>query len=177
MGSNSIAFTLDDNGNGVLDANFDEQIAFRVADNNLQRFDVDNNAWLTVVENIEALGFAYAFEDDGNIIWAIDADDSDTDERLNVKLDGNDDGAIDASDDTNGDGLIDDNDAGTLLPAPVDLDKIVAVKIWLLAKTGQSDRRYSRSETYVVGNRIMPRNDQNRRNLVTTTVRCRNMAL
>ena len=176
-GSNSIAFTLDDNGNGVLDANFDEQIAFRVAGNNLQRFDVDNNAWLTVVENIEALGFAYAFEDGGNIIWAIDADDSDTDERLNVKLDGNDDGAIDASDDTNGDGLIDDNDAGALLPAPVDLDKIVAVKIWLLAKTGQSDRRYSRSETYVVGNRIMTRNDQNRRNLVTTTVRCRNMAL
>jgi len=176
-GSNSIAFTLDDNGNSVLDANFDEQIAFRVADKNLQRFDVDNNAWLTVVENIEALGFAYAFEDDGNIIWAIDADDSDTDERLNVKLDGNDDGAIDAGDDTNGDGLIDDNDAGTLLPTPVDLDKIVAVRIWLLAKTGQSDRRYSRSETYVVGNRIMPRNDQNRRNLVTTTVRCRNMAL
>jgi type IV pilus assembly protein PilW len=176
-GSNIIAFTLDDNGNGVLDANFDEQIAFRVAGNNLQRFDVGNNAWLTVVENIEALGFAYAFEDDGNIIWAIDADDSDTDERLNVKLDGNDDGVIDASDDTNGDGLIDDKDPGTLLPAPVDLDKIVAVKIWLLAKTGQSDRRYSRSETYVVGNRIMPRNDQNRRNLVTTTVRCRNMAL
>ncbi len=117
-GSNSIAFTLDDNGNGVLDANFDEQIAFRVAGNNLQRFDVDNNAWLTVVENIEALGFAYAFEDGGNIIWAIDADDSDTDERLNVKLDGNDDGAIDASDDTNGDGLIDDNDAGDATSSP-----------------------------------------------------------
>jgi len=174
--SNSIAFTLDDNGNGVLDANLDEQIAYRIAGEDLQRFDVANDAWLTVVENIEALAFAYAFEDDGNIIWVIDADDSDADQQLNVK-DGNGDGAIDASDDTNGDGVIDGNDAGTLLPTPVDLDKIVAVKIWLLAKTGKSDRRYSRSETYVVGNRIMPRNDQNRRNLVTTTVRCRNMAL
>ncbi len=186
-GSNSIAFTLDDNGNDVLDASLDEQIAYRVAGENLQRFDVANDAWLTVVENIEALAFAYAFDDDadgnidtsanGNIIWAIDGDDSDTDERLNVNLDGNDDGVIDASDDTNGDGVIDDDDAGTLLPTPVDLDKIVAVKIWLLAKTGKSDRRYSRSETYVVGNRIMPKNDQNRRSLLTTTVKCRNMAL
>ena len=189
-GANSIAFTLDDNGNGVLDANFDEQIAFRVAGGNLQRFDVasgDNGAWLKVVENIEALGFAYAFDGDGDgnidisanghIIWAIDGDDSDTDERPNINLDGNDDGVIDAGDDTNGDKLIDDNDAGTPLPAPVELDKIVAVRIWLLAKTGQSDRRYTGSETYVVGNRILPRNDQNRRNLVTTTVKCRNMAL
>ena len=186
-GYSSIAFTLDDNGNGVLDANLDEQIAFRVAGEDLQRFDVDNNAWLTMVQNIEALGFAYAFDADGDgnidtsanghIIWAIDADDSDTDSRLNVNLDGNDDGTIDASDDTSGDGVIDDNDAGTLLPAPVDLDKIVAVKIWLLAKTGQSDRRHTSSETYVIGNRIMSRNDQNRRNLVTTTVKCRNMTL
>jgi len=186
-GSNSIAFTLDYNGNGVLDASLDEQIAFRVADKNLQRFDVGNNAWLTVVENIEALGFAYAFDNDGDgdidttdnnhIKWAIDADDSDTDQRLNVNLDANDDGAIDADDDTNGDGVIDGDDAETPLPTPVDLDKIVAVKIWLLAKTGQSDRRYTGSETYVVGNRIVPKNDQNRRSLFTTTVKCRNMAL
>jgi len=186
-GSHSIAFTLDDNGNGVLDANFDEQVAFRVAGANLERFDVDNDAWLKVVENIEALGFAYAFDDDGDgnadtsangfIIWAIDGDDTDADERLTVNLDGNDDGTIDASDDTSGDGVIDDNDAGTLLPAPVDLDKIVAVKIWLLAMTGKSDRRFTGSQTYVVGNRIMPKNDQNRRSLVTTAVKCRNMAL
>jgi type IV pilus assembly protein PilW len=185
--SKSIAFTLDDNGNGVLDANLDEQIAYRVAGENLQRFDVGNNSWLTVVENVEALGFAYAFDDDGDgdidttdknhIKWAIDADDSDTDQRLNVNLDGDDDGAIDANDDTNGDGVIDDDDAGTPLLTPVDLDKIVAVKIWLLAKTGQSDRRYSRSETYVVGNRIVPKNDQNHRNLLAITVKCRNMAL
>jgi len=186
-GSHSIAFTLDDNGNGVLDLNFDEQVAFRVAGANLERFDVNNNAWLKVVENIEVLGFAYAFDDDGDgnadtsangfIIWAIDGDDTDTDERLTVNLDGNDDGTIDASDDTSGDGVIDDNDAGTLLPTPVDLDKIVAVKIWLLAMTGKPDRRFTSSQTYVVGNRIIAKNDQNRRNLVTTAVKCRNMAL
>jgi type IV pilus assembly protein PilW len=186
-GPKSIAFTLDDDGNGVLDANFDEQVAFRVAGENLERFDVDNNGWLTVVENIEALGFAYAFDDDGDgnidtspngfIIWAIDGDDSDTDERLNVNLDGNDDGVIDASDDTNGDKKIDDNDAGTPLATVVDLDKIMAVKIWLLAKTGKSDRKYNVAETYVVGNRILSRNDQNRRSMVITAVKCRNMAL
>jgi prepilin-type N-terminal cleavage/methylation domain-containing protein len=176
-GPKSIAFTVDYNGDGVIDANFDEQVAFRVAGDSLQRFDVVNDAWLTVVENIEALGFAYAFEDGGNIIWAIDGDDSDTDERLNVNLDGNDDGVIDASDDTNGDGEIDDNDAGTSLAAPVDLDKIKAVKIWLLAKTGKSDRKYNVAETYVVGNRILWRNDQNRRSMVITAVKCRNMAL
>lgn len=186
-GTQSIAFTLDDDGNGVLDANFDEQVAFRVAGDNLERFDVDNNAWLTVVENIEALGFAYAFDDNGDgnidtspngfIVWAIDGDDSDADQRLNVNLDGNDDGVIDASDDTNGDKKIDDNDAGTPLATPVDLDKIMAVKIWLLAKTGKSDRRFTGSETYVVGNRILSRNDQNRRSMVITAVKCRNMAL
>ena len=187
--SKSIAFTLDYNGNGVLDKSLDEQIAYRVAGESLQRFDVGNNSWLTVVEHIEALAFAYAFDNNGDgdidttsssdkhIIWAIDADDSDNDERLKVNLDGNNDEAIDASDDTNGDGLIDDDDAGTSLVTPVDLDKIVAVKIWLLAKTGQSDRRYSRSETYVVGNRIVAKNDQNHRNLLAITVKCRNMAL
>ena len=188
-GPQSIAFTLDDNGDGVLEANFDEQVAFRVgvASGNLERYDVDNNGWLAVVENIEALGFAYAFDDDGDgnidtspngfIIWAIDGDNSDSDERLNVNLDGNDDGVIDASDDTNGDGKIDDDDAGTPLATPVDLDKIRAVKIWVLAKTGKSDRRFTGSETYVVGNRILSRNDQNRRTMVITAVKCRNMAL
>ena len=186
-GPNSIAFTLDDNGDGVLEANFDEQVAFRVDGGNLERFDVDNDSWLMVVENIEALGFAYAFDDNGDgnidtspngfIIWAIDGDDSDTDERLNVNLDGNDDGVIDASDDTNGDGKIDDDDAGTPLATPVGLDKIRAVKIWVLAKTGKSDRKYNVAETYVVGNRLLSRNDQNRRSMVITAVKCRNMAL
>jgi prepilin-type N-terminal cleavage/methylation domain-containing protein len=175
-GPQSIAFTLDYNGDGVLEANFDEQVAFRVTGGNLERFDVVNDTWLTVVENIEALGFAYAFEDGGNIIWAIDGDDSDTDPRLNVNLDGNDDGVIDASDDTNGDREIDDDDAGTPLATPVDLDKIVAVKIWVLAKTGKSDRKHNVAETYVVGNRILFRNDQNRRSMVITAVKCRNMA-
>ena len=186
-GPQTVAFTLDDNGDGVLEANFDEQVAFRVSGDNLERFDVDNDSWLKVVENIEALGFAYAFDDDGDgnidtspngfIIWAIDGDDSDTDERLNVNLDGNDDGVIDASDDTNGDGKIDDDDAGTPLATPVGLDKIRAVKIWVLAKTGKSDRKYNVAETYVVGNRLLSRNDQNRRSMVITAVKCRNMAL
>ena len=76
-----------------------------------------------------------------------------------------------------GDGKIDDNDAGTSLPSPVDLDKTRAVKIWLLAKTGRPDRNYANPNTYVVGHRIIQSNDQNRRDLVTTIIKCRNMAL
>ena len=94
-----------------------------------------------------------------------------------MNLDGNDSGDIDADDDTNGDDVINKDDAGTLLPTPVDLDKIVAVKIWLLAKTGHTDRNYTSANTYVVGNKIMTINDKNRRFLLTTTVKCRNMAL
>ena len=181
-GFSSIAFTLDDNGDGVLDANFDEQIAFRVAGESLQRFDVDNNAWLTVVENIEALGFAYAFDADGDgnidthpdhpeyIIWAVDSDGGGT---LDKNLDTNDDGLIDAA----------DSKDGVALPvevAPtgeVALDKIRAVRIWILAKTANEERGHSDTSTYVLANQRVPANDGNRRYLVTTTVKCRNMSL
>jgi type IV pilus assembly protein PilW len=187
-GFDSIAFTFDEDGDGVLDANFDEQIAYRESGENLQRFDVDNDVWLTVVENIEAIGFAYAYanedgdieKDGGNIVWAIDSDPTDTNNQLNVKLDGNGDGFINVSDDTNDDLVIDENDAGTALASPVDLDRIRAVKIWLLVRTGNPDRNYTRANTYVVGNSIIQINDANRHHrgqLLVTTVRCRNMAL
>jgi len=180
-GSNSIAFTLDDNGNTVLDANFDEQIAFRVAGNNLQRFDVDNNAWLTVVENIEALGFAYAFDNDGDgnidthpdygyVIWAFDSDGGGT---LDKNLDTNDDGVIDAADSEDGADL----PVAVAVTGEVALARIRAVRIWILARTGNEERGHSDTSTYVLANQRVLANDGNRRYLVTTTVKCRNMAL
>ena len=192
-GASSIRFTLDilpENADGTIgDGTITlpgDDITYSVsADDELERD--EGSGKLAVAENIEAIGFAYAFDADedgnidtspnNNIIWAIDSDTTDTDKRLNVTLDGNDDGIINGSDDTTGDGKIDDNDAGTSLPSPVDLDKTRAVKIWLLAKTGRPDRNYANPNTYVVGHRIIQSNDQNRRDLVTTIIKCRNMAL
>jgi type IV pilus assembly protein PilW len=156
-----------------------------VTGGSLQRFEVVNDAWLTIVENIEAVGFAYAYaNDDGdiekdgeNIVWAIDSNPTDANNQLDVKLDGNGDSFIDAGDDTNDDEVIDDDDAGTALASPVDLDRIRAVKIWLLVKTGNPDRNYTSTNTYVVGNRIITKSDGNRHQLLATTVKCRNMAL
>jgi len=180
-GFDSIAFTLDYNGDGVLDANFDEQIAYRVAGENLQRFDVDNDAWLTVVENIEALGFAYAFDDDGDgnidthpvkdyIIWAYDSDDDGT---LDKNLDTNDDGLIDAADDQDGAEL----PVAVAPTGEVALDKIRAVKIWIMARTGREDRAFVDTSTYFVGEQRVPANAGSRYHLLTITVKCRNMAL
>jgi type IV pilus assembly protein PilW len=181
----SINFTMDIVGeDGAVTVPGDD-ITYSVSNSNLDRNEGAGNQ--VVVENVEAVGFAYAFDADndgnidtsanGNIIWAIDSDDTDADKRLDVNLDGNNDGTIDASDDTNGDGLIDDNDAGTALASPVDLEKIRAVKIWILARTGREDRAFADTSTYVLGNQRVNANDGSRRQLLTTMVKCRNMAL
>jgi type IV pilus assembly protein PilW len=185
-GGNSIHFTMDITGeDGIITVPGDDITYSVSADQELMRNDGANNQ--PVVENVEAVGFAYAFDADddgsidtsagGNIIWAIDSDVTDTNDRLDVNLDGNDDGTIDASDDTTGDGLIDGSDAGTTLASPVDLDKIRAVRIWIIAKTGNPDRNHTSANTFVVGNTIITTNDSNRRQLLATTVKCRNMAL
>ena len=121
----------------------------------------DGSGNQAVVENIDAVGFAYAYanedgniEKDGdNIVWAIDSDPTDTTNQLDEKLD------------------------GTVLASPVDLGRIRAVRIWLLVRTGNPDRNYTSANTYVVGNRTITRSDGNRRQLLATTVKCRNMAL
>jgi type IV pilus assembly protein PilW len=136
-----------------------DDITYSVSAGSLFRNDGSGNQ--SVVENIDAIGFAYAYanedgdiEKDGdNIVWAIDSDPTDTTNQLDEKLD------------------------GTVLDPFVDLDRIRAVKIWLLVKTGNPDRNYTSANTYVVGNRTIDRNDRNRRQLLATTVKCRNMAL
>jgi type IV pilus assembly protein PilW len=145
------------------------------AANQLERDEGSGNQ--DVVENVEAIGFAYAFDADddgnidtsagGNIIWAIDSDQTDGTDRLDKYLDTNDDGIISASDDPNGDDLA----------TPVPLDRIRAVRIWILTRTGNELRDYSDTSTYVLANQRVTVNDRNRRQLVTTTVKCRNLAL
>ena len=56
----TIAFTLDDNANRVIDSNDTEMVAFRLNDQmQLQRFSTGAITWQTVAENIESLTFGY----------------------------------------------------------------------------------------------------------------------
>jgi len=127
-----------------------------------------------VADYIDAVGFAYAFDNDGDdqldssagghIIWAID---SDGDDKLDLNLDTNDDGVIDTNDST----------AGVALSPQVDINRIRAVRIWLLARTGKVDRSFTNSTIYVVSNQQPQYNDNFRRRLLTTAISCRNMNL
>ncbi len=175
-GDNSISFSMDievENGTPDLTG---EVITYSVsADKELMRNDGANNQ--PVVENVEAVGFAYAYDADddgsidtsagGNIIWAIDSDVTDTDNRLDKYLDTNDDGII----------SVDDDAAGADLASLVPLDRIRAVRMWILARTGREDRAFADTSTYVVANQRVNANVGSRYHLLTTTVKCRNMAL
>ena len=123
-------------------------------------------------DNIVAIRFGYAFDDDGDgcldqsaadhIIWAIDTDD---DGRLDNVLDTDDDGDVDK----------DDAVGGKPLGRKIPIGRIRAVRIWLLVRSdfplkGQRDRR-----EFVVGDRRCRVDDYYGHVLLTTTVRCRNM--
>ncbi|MGD8705328.1 MAG: hypothetical protein PVI84_07400, partial [Syntrophobacterales bacterium] len=58
----NIAFTIDQDSNGVIDVDADdEQIAYRLdnATSALQKFRVSDDTWQTVADNISALDFVY----------------------------------------------------------------------------------------------------------------------
>lgn len=152
-----------------------------------------------VAENIEALGFAYAFDavdangtspGDGildtynvggnrRVIWAFD---SDGDNELDTNLDTDGDGDIDENDGPGpgGNGLI----AGQVLTnfggfaiADVLPGQIRAVRIWILSRADREDPDFRNTKTYVVGSQVITPDDGFRRRLLTTTVQCRNMGL
>ncbi len=202
-GNASLQFTEDLNGSGVsvvggvtvVDNN--EDITFTLqAVAGTGTFDlvrIDLNGTGVVANNMQALAFAYAYDssnpadgvldfvdingdgqcDVGEIIWAID---SDNDNRLDLNLDTNGDGVIDATDDQNNDGILE----GRPLPGgvTVPVNRIKAVRIWLLARTDRPIQGFLDTKTYVMGNQnIIPAGiDSNHMHrLLTTTVRCRNL--
>jgi len=60
--STTIAFTIDQDSDGTIDANAnDEQIAYRLdaANSRLEKFWVSTDTWQTVADNIENLNFVY----------------------------------------------------------------------------------------------------------------------
>ncbi|MBI9088274.1 MAG: PilW family protein [Desulfobacterium sp.] len=125
-----------------------------------------------VVQDIEALSFAYAYDSDdngalevdgGNIRWVTDSDGDGLWDRL----------------DTNNDGLIDVNDTpgGTAMGETMQLDTIRCVRIWLLARIENPDRAFSNTSTYVVGSKHIAVNDNTRRKLMVQTIKLRNLGL
>jgi type IV pilus assembly protein PilW len=132
-----------------------------------------------VAEGIQAIGFAYAFEDNqgmlvrsaaGDIVWAVD---SNNDNRLDTRLDTNGDGVIDENDDSDGDGRITPADIGGAL-GPVLVDRIRMVRVWILARARNASKDYTANERIVVGDRVLSFNDDIRRRLLVRTVDCRN---
>jgi len=121
-----------------------------------------------------AVAFAYAFDNDGDgaldtypapadgiVIWAYD---SNSDQTLDRHLDKNMNGVIDASD-----------AGGASLSTTIGLDKIRAVRVWLLAQTRYPVPGYVDNETYVVGGRLVTPANNYKHCLLDGMVLCRNM--
>jgi type IV pilus assembly protein PilW len=63
---NKIAFTIDNNGNGNIETNDDEKIAYRLNNNTIERYifnpnvvDPTKRGWQAIANNIDALDFVY----------------------------------------------------------------------------------------------------------------------
>ena len=175
---------IDYNGNGTWDSGTLFTIQYSLVDSNADGVDDALQANIQgtnmrIAENIQALGFAYAFDKNpvdgqldtagGNTIWAIDTDGNGT---LDLNLDNNGDGNINAADDTDGDGTI-----NGVAVAGVDLDDIRAVKIWMLARAAREDKDIYNDMAYTVADRVITPNDGVRRELMTMEIRCRNLGL
>ena len=134
-------------------------------------------------ENISVMGFAYGVDvdRDGRIdtwnggphsIWAVD---SDNDNLLDLHIDSNNDGIIDENDDVDQDGRIGPGDGGVIDP-PIPLDRIRAVRVWLLAKSSFQVEGYVDNSSYVVGDRVLgPANDGFMRRVSEAIIDARNL--
>ncbi len=182
---NTIVFTLDLNGNGVLEDTAGEYVTYSLYEpakgwRNLGRKSTATGNNQPVVENIEALGFAYAFDangdgeldnDGGHIHWAIIKSDGGTDTWFDLDADG--DGEI-TEEDGAGEVI---NGTKIITTDPADVADIRAIRVWMLARTGEEDRGYRNRQTYIVGNRVKTYDDHYRRRLLSTIVKCRNLGL
>ena len=125
-----------------------------------------------LAEDIYAVGFAYAYDDaeDGEQLeW--DDDDGDT-----VFDPGEEIWAYDSS--VPPDGTLDTvNATGATIAPGINYDKIRAVRVWILARTRHPLRGPSVLKSFIVGDKLIDRNDNFKYRLLTTTVKCRNMGI
>jgi type II secretory pathway pseudopilin PulG len=186
-GPHSIQFTLDRNeDDDVADeyenikyefaAGVDTLVPFGIADAGsagpVVRFSINDANDAPIADNIYAIAFAYAFDDDrdgeldfvdaapfngqldpGEEIWAYDDPDLAT-----VGLDTN-------------------NADKTVLPAAISYDRIRAVRIWILARTRNPMPGEDRTKSFVVGDDIVSVTDRYQYRLLTATVKCRNLGI
>jgi type IV pilus assembly protein PilW len=185
QGQPSLFYTVDWNENGQLEPN--EEYGLRIRDDRkLGRIyltmSIGGSGRQRLAENIEAWGLAYAVDADRNgrpdtwqggshLIWAVD---SDHDNLLDSHLDTNNNGKIDLFDDANGDQVISAADGAPLNP-PISLDRIKAVRIWLLVVTEHPLQHHWDNLSLVVGDRILlPPNDGFQRRVMESIIECRN---
>jgi type IV pilus assembly protein PilW len=195
-GQSAISFTADNSddplllGNGTIDTGetitysiYDAPVGFPDTFRDLARNDGSGRD--LAAENIANLGLAYAFDNDGDglldtytaggsqaVFWAID---SNNDGLLDQHLDTNGDGVIDRLDGPTGTGP--ENIVGAPLAATVPMDRIRAVRIWLLAEARHNDESWYDNDTYVVGRQIITPQDNRRRRLFETIIQLKNMGL
>ena len=169
-GNGTLTFTGDfgtgNDNNGSLDGN--ETFQYTIADLPVGSpdgiLDLARDAGggrQLLAEGIQAMGFAFAY-------------DNDADQQLDTDAGGN----VLWGFDSNGDNILDANVAGGGLPTLVNMNRIRAVRMWLLARTKGNVPNHTDTDTYVVANRTLgPYNDRFRRILLTSTIKCRNMGL
>ncbi len=178
-GPHSIQFTLDrDDDEDTTDANEDISYGFTVSDDLNADGLADAGAAPIIrtaagsdrlAEDIHAIGFAYAFDD--NADGALDF------------VDGDGDGELDPGEeiwayDSDAEGNLDwNNNTGVALASAVTFDKIRAVRVWVLARTRYPIRGHSGSKNFTVGDKPINVNDNFKYRLLTTTVKCRNMGI
>ncbi len=191
--SNNASITYTDASTGAL-----QTITFNIPGNNqLTQTGGANPGILST--DIEAIGFAYAFDADGDLIvdtyidaggttrtiWAVDTD---GDNILDTNLDTNNDGIINECDIPGGcpaptafpNAILTGTALGTLVP----MTAIRAVRTWTLARTNKANPKFLNTTTYVVGNQaITPSSDGNLTNdnfpmrVSTNSIKCYNMGL
>jgi type IV pilus assembly protein PilW len=194
-GNNTIQFTFDLDENGSLndiddedgdgdiaEADPDETVSYALyTTDGIQKLGRTTAGTTNrLVEYAEALGMAYAIDDGsgrlrtnaGGTVWAvIDAGTGNW-----FDLDADQDGDVDTDDDSF-DGAADGTITGRNTGVAADPADIRAVRVWLLARTEASDSDYTNNLNYVVGNSVLNYNDNFRRRLLTSIVKCRNMGL
>jgi len=183
-GPHSIQFTLDRNEDDDvadeyenikygLSAGVDTVTPYGIADDGaagpIIRFsDTDD----TIADNIYAIAFAYAFDDDRD--GELDFEDA---APFNGQLDPGEE--IWAYDDPDlaAVGLDTNNADSTALAATIPFNRIRAVRIWILARTRNPLREAAKTKNFVVGDKIIPLTDNYQYRLLTATVKCRNLGI
>jgi type IV pilus assembly protein PilW len=126
-----------------------------------------------IADNIHAIAFAYAFDNDldGELDF-VDA------APFNGQLDPGEEIWAYDDPDVAAVGLDTNSATENLLPAPVSLDRIRAVRIWILARTRNQLREAPTIKNFMVGGRNIPTlTDSYQYRLLTATVKCRNLGI